>query len=69
MQHCIMSRIVRFHHHELNLEYENNTTYFLITEIVDGEPQRTYYYKIPDAYKDNRLLGEIHERYCPFCPN
>ena len=55
--------------HELNLEYECNNTYYLITELVDGEPNRTFYYKIPESYKDNRLLGEMHERYCPYCPN
>ena len=56
-------------HQELNLEYEHNTTYFLITEIEDGEPQRTYYYLIPDSYKSNALLGELHEKYAKYCPN
>lgn len=60
---------VRIYHHELNLEYEYNTTYFLITEIENGKPLRTFHYKIPDNYKDNRLKGEQLERYAPFCPN
>lgn len=54
---------------EINLEYEYNVTFFLITEIVNGKPLHTYYYEIPESYKDNRLLGELHERYAPFCPN
>jgi hypothetical protein len=68
-KHSNRKNKVMIYHHEMNLEYENNTTYFLITEIESGEPLRTYYYKIPDNYKDNSLLGEIHERYCPYCPN
>jgi len=60
---------LQIHQSELNLEYEYNNTYLLITELVDGEPKRTFYYKIPESYKDNRLLGEMHERYCPFSPN
>lgn len=60
---------VRIYQHKLNLEYENNTTYLLLTEMVNGEPKATYYYKIPDNYKDKSLLGEMHERYCPYCPN
>jgi hypothetical protein len=57
------------YHHELNLEYEHNATYFIISEIEDGIPHRTFYYKIPETYKDNSLLGELHERYAPYCPN
>lgn len=68
-RHSYCKDRVKIYHHKLNLEYENNTSYFLITEMEDGEPQRTYYYKIPDNYKDNSLLGEMHERYCPYCPN
>jgi hypothetical protein len=60
---------VKIYHHVLNLEYEHNVTYFLITEIIDGVPKRTYYYKIPESYKDDRLLGQMHERYCQYCPN
>jgi hypothetical protein len=60
---------ITIYHHELNLEYEHNSTYFLITEIEDGEPLRTYYYLIPDSYKSNTLLGNFHERYAPYCPN
>lgn len=55
--------------HELNLEYEYNSTFVLITEVLDGKPLYTYYFTIPDSYKDNRLLGELHENYAPFCPN
>lgn len=57
------------YHHEIDLECINGTTIWLITEIADCEPQRTYYYKIPNQYKDNSLLGELHERYCQYCPN
>lgn len=60
---------IMIYHHELDLEYLYNKTYFLITEIVDGVPLHTYYYKIPDSFKDERLLGELHERYCPYSPN
>lgn len=63
------SNTVTIYHQELNLEYEYNTTYFLITEIEEGVPQRTYYYLIPDSYKSNTLLGNFHERYAPYCPN
>ena len=60
---------VTIYHQVLDLEFEYSTTYFLITEIEDCEPHITYLYKIPDSYKDNRLLGELHERYSPYCPN
>jgi hypothetical protein len=60
---------VTIYHHELNLEFEHQTTYFLITEMKNGEPQITYYYKIPDNYKDDSLLGELHERYARYSPN
>jgi hypothetical protein len=60
---------VKIYHHELDLEYVHNCSYFLITEIVDGVPKQTYYYRIPDSFKDDRLLGELHERYCPYSPN
>ena len=56
-------------HNELNFEYDYNATYFLITEIENGVPQRTYYYLIPDSYKSNALLGEMHEKYAKYCPN
>ena len=68
-EHSQHNNKVTIYHHEINLEYEHHITFFLITEMEDGEPHRTYYYKIPDNYKDNSLLGEIHERYCPYCPN
>jgi abortive infection bacteriophage resistance protein len=60
---------ITIYHHELNMEYQNATTFWLITEIVNNKPLLTYYYKIPDNYKDNSLLGELHERYCQYCPN
>ena len=60
---------IKIFQHELNLEHEYNLTFFLLTEVVDGKPQRTYYYAVPESYKDNRLLGELHENYAPFCPN
>jgi hypothetical protein len=57
------------YHHELNLECSTGTTYWIITEIVDNVPVGTYYYKIPESYKDNHLLGEMHEKYCMYSPN
>jgi hypothetical protein len=60
---------ITIHHYELNLEYDHQSTYFLITEIKDGVPASTYYYKIPDGFKNDVLLGEIHERYAPYSPN
>lgn len=60
---------VTIYHHQLNLPDEYSTTIFIITEMEDGKPRRTYYYQIPENYKDNSLLGEMHERYCPYCPN
>lgn len=61
--------IIRFYHNELNLEHDYNTTYFLITETRDGVPQKIYTFRIPDSYKDDRLLGKLNERYCRYCPN
>jgi hypothetical protein len=60
---------ILIYHHEINMEHINGNTFWLITEIVENEPLRTYYYKIPPNYKDDSLLGEIHERYCPYSPN
>ena len=57
-RHGYLTNGIKIYHHKLNLEYENNTTYLLITEMINGEPKATYYYKIPDNYKDNSLLGE-----------
>ncbi len=68
-RHSHHSNKVTIYQHELNLEYEYQATYFLITEMEDEKPRRTYYYKIPDNYKDNSLLGALHERYAPYCPN
>ncbi len=63
------NNMITIYHQELDLDNEHNTTYFLITEIMNGIPQRTYYYLIPDSYKSDALLGEMHERYAPYCPN
>jgi len=60
---------VLIYHHELSMEHINSTTFWIITEITENEPIRTYYYKIPSNYKDNSLLGELNERYCPYSPN
>ena len=60
---------VTIYHHKLNLSDENNTTFLLITEMQDGKPRRTYYYRIPKNYEDDSLLGGLHERYHPYCPN
>jgi hypothetical protein len=60
---------VMIYHCVLNLEYEYNTTYFLITEMVGDKPLRTYSYKIPNNYKDESLLGELDEKFAPYCPN
>jgi hypothetical protein len=68
-KHGYFNNRIKICQHKLNLENEYNTTYFLITEIEDGKPQRTYYYKIPDSFKDNSLLGELRERYARYCPN
>jgi hypothetical protein len=57
------------YHHELTTDYQNNITYFLITELEDGVPNRTYYYLIPSSFKDGSLQGEIHERFAPYSPN
>ena len=62
-RHC---NEVTIFHHKLNLP---NNTFLLITEMEDGRPHRTYYYEIPKNYEDDRLLGELHERYHPYCPN
>lgn len=63
------SNNTKIYHNELNLEYSTGTTYWLITEVVDNIPVRTFFYRIPDSYKNNSLLGGMHERYCMYCPN
>lgn len=60
---------VLIYHHELTTDYQNNITFFLITELQDGVPVRTYYYKIPNCFKDGSLLGQFHERFAPYSPN
>ena len=60
---------VKIYHHELNLENEYNTTFFLITEIVEGIPLRTHYFKIPDNFKNDVLLGSLPGKYSDYCPN
>lgn len=60
---------VRIYHHILNLEYEQNASYFCITETRYGVIQTIYYYKIPDDYKNESPMGEICERYAKYCPN
>jgi hypothetical protein len=60
---------VMIYHHELDLECLNGNTFWLITEIVDCLPVQTYYYQIPNNYKNDSLLGELHERYAKYCPN
>lgn len=56
-------------HQELDPQYEYDALYLIFTEIEAGKPQRSYYYKIPESYKDNSLMGELHERYYPYSPN
>ena len=60
---------IKIYQHELNLEHSSGTTYWTLTEVVDNVPSRTFYYKIPVEYKDNHLLGGMHERYCMYSPN
>lgn len=60
---------VLIHLQEINLEHNYNATYYLITEIVNGKPIYNYSFEIPESYKDSRLLGMLHERYCPYSPN
>jgi hypothetical protein len=61
--------IVTIYHQEVITDYDNNITYLLITEIKEGHPQTTYYYKIPSNYQDGSLLGQLNEKYNPYCPN
>jgi hypothetical protein len=60
---------VKFYHQELSPDGINSKTYWIITEVKDNLPIRTYYYEIPEEYKSDALLGEMHEKYCPYCPN
>jgi hypothetical protein len=59
----------KFYHTELNPDGIDGKTYWLITEVKDNLPIRTYYYEIPEQYKMNVLLEEMYERYCQYCPN
>jgi hypothetical protein len=68
-KHGYYNNRIKICQHKLNLENEYSASYFLLTELEDGVPKSTYYYKIPDSFKDNRLLGELHERYAKYCPN
>ena len=56
-------------HHEIDLEFELQATYVIITEVENGKPCRIYSYKIPDYYKKDSSLDEIAEKYNPYCPN
>ncbi len=60
---------IMFYHHELDFESSNGSTYWLITEVVDNVPIKTCFYKIPDNYRDDSLLGKMHQRFCSYCPN
>ncbi len=61
---------IMIYHHEIETNGINGTTFWLITEVaVSGEPLWTYYYRIPDSYKDDSLLGELPIRYSQYCPN
>ena len=62
-------KTIMIYHHQVDLESKYGITYWIITEMVDSEPVQTYYFKIPDNYKTNDLLGELHEKYCSYCPN
>jgi hypothetical protein len=68
-KHGYFNNRIKICQHKLILENEYIASYFLLTELEDGVPKRTYFYKIPDSFKDNRLLGELHERYAKYCPN
>lgn len=60
---------IKIYQNELNLEHSSGTTYWILTEVINDVPVRTFYFKIPDSYKDNHLLGGMHERYCMYSPN
>ena len=57
------------YHHELNPQGIDGFTYWLITEVANGVPFRTFYYQIPESYKNDSLLGKMHEKYCTYSPN
>ena len=61
--------IVRIYHQEVILQDGHYPAFYLIIETIEGLPQRSYFYRIPESYKDDRLLGQMHERYCSYCPN
>ena len=60
---------LEIYHHELNLDGIGGFTYWLITEAMNGVPLRTYYYQIPESYKNDSLLGKMLEKYCTYSPN
>ncbi len=72
-EHTHYNKRVTIIHKELNLmndnKIEENSTYLLFTVMKDGQPQSSFLYKIPDSYLTDILLGAMHEKYCPFCPN
>jgi hypothetical protein len=59
---------VQIYHCFLDIKSEYHTTICLITEVEKGKVT-TYCYKIPINYMDDSLLGELHEKYCMYCPN
>lgn len=65
----IYKKKVEIYHCCLNIKSEYHTTVLLITEVENGEVKRTYFYTIPTNYLDDSLLGDLHEKYCLYCPN
>lgn len=60
---------VVIYHHELDLQYENNTSYLMFTEIQNNLPVRTYYYRIPAEFYISSMVEQILERFYQYCPN
>jgi len=60
---------IKFYHQELNPDGIDGKTFWLITEVKDNLPIKTFYYEIPEQYKMNAFLDEMFERHCQYCPN
>jgi hypothetical protein len=65
----IYQKKIQIYHCFLDIKSEYHTSVMILTEVENGKVIRTYCFKIPINYMDDSLLGELHEKYCLYCPN
>jgi hypothetical protein len=62
-------KVVTIHHFLLDLQKENKTMFFVLTEMVDYVPVNVFLYKIPTTYFDETFDFKHLEKYAAYCPN